>query len=533
MRAPGARSFLLAVPAALAACLSQANPGYEPPDDALMFPIGLLLDPRVSTQAGPECGDDGDCEGRSRCASGVCREPARWLFVSNANSDLRFNASTLVAIDLDAFSAAIDRSDPEALAALQGPEDPVDDDRPCRFLANEPQASECTEAPFIAESATVHLGHFSATVAGFDPDPGDDRTRLLVPVRGDPSVTWIDVAGGSGGDPLRFECGQGPDSGEDDPRKCADDHRLRWLLDDPDLDRIGNEPHHVLVSPTRDLAYVTHAADVDLALIDLAPAGGDAPVLAERQPLLVPDRGVFPGGLGLAERPCDPENAPAVTYGCERTLVYAGMRYQRTIVLASTYRLTEDDLAAQQHCVGPSGIGEPGGVLCGWKFEAEGATVKTAGISPGAAVGAAQLGDLAFSEDGNELFAVQTNPGGLIRYDTSIDALGETRDVPAGVVELCPRATAMAIYRDRDESLALVSCYRSGSIFAVDLRTLGVVAAIQAGTGPHQLVVDPARERAYVANTLEASISAIDLSRASPHRFAEVARLGLQEPYSR
>ena len=36
----------------------------------------------------------------------------------------------------------------------------------------------------------------------------------------------------------------------------------------------------------------------------------------------------------------------------------------------------------------------------------------------------------------------------------------------------------------------------------------------------------------YVANTLEASVSVVDLSRTRTTRFEEIARLGLQEPFS-
>ncbi len=90
----------------------------------------------------------------------------------------------------------------------------------------------------------------------------------------------------------------------------------------------------------------------------------------------------------------------------------------------------------------------------------------------------------------------------------------------------------MATYRDGEDAYALVSCYRSAAVFVVDLQTLQVVANVQPGTGPHQMAVDLAREKVYVANTLEATISVVEMSRASDSRFGEVARIGLQEAFS-
>ena len=60
-----------------------------------------------------------------------------------------------------------------------------------------------------------------------------------------------------------------------------------------------------------------------------------------------------------------------------------------------------------------------------------------------------------------------------------------------------------------------------------------VIANVLAGTAPHELVHDPARGFLYVANSLDQTISVIDVARDRPTRFTEVARIGLEEPYSR
>jgi DNA-binding beta-propeller fold protein YncE len=212
-------------------------------------------------------------------------------------------------------------------------------------------------------------------------------------------------------------------------------------------------------------------------------------------------------------------------------MVYSAFRYQRTMVSSTIVELDPDDLEPGQSCIGPGEIGKKGGVLCDPRYQGETAFF-AGGISPSQGAGSAQIGDMAFSADGNELFAVQTNPGGLLRVDTSVDISGNPREVAAGVVEVCPRATAMEVYRDGQDDYALVSCYRSAAVFVVDLNTLNVVGNIQPGTGPHHITADLAREVVYVANTLEETISVVDMARSSPARFNEIARIGLQEPYS-
>jgi hypothetical protein len=520
----------------LLSCIGEANPGIDPPTDQLQFPSGLLLDPRVSSAAQEPCETVADCgpEEQWSCAAGACRQKPRWLFVTNANSDLRFNGSAVLAVDLNLFFAKIDPGGVDLEGKknkIAGPGGAVDDEQPCRFLSNKPQVVECREEPFIPSDKTITLGHFAATISAWDPDPDDGEAMLLIPVRGDPSVALIEIKGGLTSGDVDIDCGQGSNSGRRDPRRCADEHRLTHIRDDEALGRLGNEPSNVLVSPEHELAYVTHSADEDLSLISLTGLSGNGDPIVVDRVFMTPATGVFPGSFGIAERPCNEDDAPNVTNDCQRPMVYAAFRYQRFISTATVFSLDEDDLASGQSCIGPDDLGKEGGIICDAQY-APVFDFFAGGVSPGNAIGPPQLGDMQFSDNGEELFAVQTNPGALLRIDTSIDATGNTRDIPAGAVEVCPRATAMAIYRDDQDDYALVSCYRSAAIFVIDLRTLRVVANIQPGTGPHTLEVDLARQVVYVANTLEATVSVIDMARGSSSRFSETARIGLQDPYT-
>lgn len=268
------------------------------------------------------------------------------------------------------------------------------------------------------------------------------------------------------------------------------------------------------------------------------PTGSTAPMIVDMRQMFVSGETVG-AGWGLAERPCVPGSAevPAVTtvpteYGgepveCARPLVYGSSRtglYFARMVPDRVYPTPD------QRCIGEGGVsGDEGAISCDPRLF-------FAGLAPAVgfeAGGAGQLGDIAFSRDGRRLFAVQSSPGALLFIDTSVDFRGETRDEPAGLVELCNGATRMALFEDGSTEYAAVSCSTPNQVFIVDLSGFRVVANIATGLGPHAIVVDRARRLLYVGNTLDRTISVIDVASDRPTRFAEIARIGQQQPYKR
>jgi hypothetical protein len=176
----GRRRTTVALPAMLGvAMLAGAfgcfNPGagQDPPDRSLYFPVGLAVSNTGNT-----------------------------LFVVNSNFDLRYNAGTLQALDI-----------PEIWR----------DAKPCianiserRFDATKgvvvDKAADRTCAAGADVSAkiktTVRIGAFGADIAStphYGPDgtpdpPGSPRGRLLIPVRGDATLTLVDYEETIGGD---------------------------------------------------------------------------------------------------------------------------------------------------------------------------------------------------------------------------------------------------------------------------------------------------------------------------------------------
>jgi hypothetical protein len=189
----------------------------------------------------------------------------------------------------------------------------------------------------------------------------------------------------------------------------------------------------------------------------------------------------------------------------------------------ATSTLSDDDLN------NPS---TAGAFLCDAQIYGAG-LLRAAAFDTGVAAATALLGDIAFSRDGKRLFVVQTNPGGLAYVDTSLDAVGDTRDNAAGLIELCAQPSGMQVFYDGEYEYAAITCYKPQQVFIVDLGGVRVVANIAVGTGPHPMAVDPARDLLYIANTLDKTVSVVDLSPKRPTRFGEIARIGRQVPYNR
>ena len=319
---------------------SDPNTGIDPPVGNLFFPEGLLLDPR--TPPG---------------------EAARYLFVSNGNNDLNFNGGSVSVIDLEAFfdawsgegPADADGNPTRSYVPYPYCEGPgrrcvldvgshVTDDFPCRRLGLLPQVVECDEGPFVVDG--VRLGDFSTHIAASNEPSG--TPRLWIPVRGDPSITYIDVERAWPAAP-DLDCGQRRGAGEAlDESLCADDYRLTNLRNDETLTELPREPFNVHVSESPDYryAFVAHSAGRALTVIDLdGLEGTDEPAIVDINEIFAPSgTGVRTGGFGLATRPCGAcgvpgeedipgFNEPAVTRECTRPLVYASLRYQLLDVL--------------------------------------------------------------------------------------------------------------------------------------------------------------------------------------------------------
>lgn len=405
------------------------------------------------------------------------------LLVTNGNWDREELSSTLVAVDLAALFTELAR--PGAAG---------DTTRPCRRVAADDPTIECDDAAFIDPSTSVRLPTGAGNIAMDRPGGPEGPLRLLVPTRSPASITWIDVLAGDA--QPRLDCGQ------DEAQVCGDDHEI---VASPEA-RLPGEPARVEVDDQGGrFAYVPHLLGGSMSLIALD--GERGPELADLESDFFRE-GPFEdeelaGGFAAASRPCDPARPSMESRQCERPFVYTTQRYLPTL---------------REMTVAP-----------GLDLILAGSEISAVGINPQVVEGRPFLGDLAFEDPtGDRLLVVQTTPPGLIRMDTSLGDDDSPADAVLGVVPLCDDPNVLAVHRpEGGEALALVTCATARRLAVVGLGSFRELASVPVGTGAYEVVIDEARQQAYVSNPGEDTISIVSLDPRSPLRFTEWARIGL------
>lgn len=411
-----------------------------------------------------------------------------WLFVANSNLDLAESHSTLVAIDLPALYAG--------MLAPSPVHTPSTARAPCRW-ADEPDADwpfvECDPAQLIAREHAVLLPSGAGNIALDLPAGVDGPWRLLVPSALERLLSWVDVRREGAG--IVLDCGQ-------DPRgQCASDYQVPNLL--PDAARIAVDPLGARV------AYLPHLLGGGFTLLDLD--GEFGPEIAQaRDDLLVESTNTeFFGGFAATARPCDPAAAPRSTQGCSRPLVYVTQRFWPGI------RSLSVNLGLRQIVGFGAGLGST---------RLQDVDKKLLGDRP-------LTGDLAFEDPaGERLLLVHTTPPALTRIDTSLNPAGDPQNAEIAAIPLCRNPNLLALHRPPGEaSLALVSCYSDAQIAVVDLATFAAVATIDVEAGPNELIVDGARRKLYVVQTMASTIAVIELDARTPGYLRRIARVGLAD----
>lgn len=460
------------------------KPGLDPPRDRFFFPTGLALTP------------DG-----------------RHLFVSNGNSDLKYNGGTVVVVDVV-----------EALHRLENPDDHPES---CRRAPQNPQLVECYEEdigdpPRILKSAlTVRMGFYPSFIAleeltaesCYQPPAGDDvhKYRIYTPVRGDPSLTYIDVFTNSDSDVSCLDCGEGCD--KTDTRDCRGSHRIEAPSSarrDYVHGELPGEPFAMALEPNAGFVILAHLAGGSLSLVDLCgdPTDGLPDLVDVLVGVMGQDADGRSGGYNVVQRDTsDPDG-----------WFYVSNRAAAQIV---TLRVSQDETSPVADDRGLRLVLGPSVIL-------------TAPFGP--LESGADVRGMAMSDDGNRLFALSRTPPSLVVVDTSLQD-GQPRNEFLDVVEICPKPSVLRLRNMPDgRTLAYAVCFASGEIYVVDTHDAQVVDRIEAGGGPHDLVlmpsqVDPFAPQGFgfVSNFGEHTLGVIDLRPDSETYHQMIGRLGRAE----
>lgn len=397
----------------------------------------------------------------------------RWLFVLNANSDLRYDSGTIQALDLDAVDALTGPGNPGCDVGYQ-PSRPT--------LPMCATSSDGDPADFVVAGAHAKTGNFGSDLAVQTLDSGE--SRLFATVRGDPSVTYADFDSAAG----MLDCG-----GEGEFQRCSDAHRIDTVLDDPEIGGLSPEPFRLAVDSVAQHVFVTHLTSGRVSLV-VAPADGSRPVLHD---VIAGLFDVNPSGLiravGVAVK--EAGGLAYVTSSSEERVASVYVGDGPVLAGIQTERLIE----------GPSfflGDARPEGI-------------------PGDSRG------IAFEPGGDRVFVVGRTPPALLTFDTAPGPTGAPNNRYLGAVEICGNAAAVGLGDMGVGLRAWVPCFNLGQVWVIDVEHGRLEAVVEAGRGPNSIVVDVPRQRVYVANYAEDTISVIDATPGARTEHAELLRLGL------
>lgn len=290
----------------LASCYS-TDRGVAPPEKAPYYPVGLATSPG-----------------------------GKALYVANSDFDLQYEAGTLESYDLLKIrrDALLIRNDPRSLlsrcSTLLAAECPYvalprDDEPRCadapgdtRTTAPRPEGAVgtvCTPPmrPEAYHRDTVRIGAFATDLqlsqVGFT-RAGAPKRRLFAPVRGNASVTWVDIADDArdpAADPSLMDCGAPLNDGT-----CDLLHQAGNRDTEPGNTRnltMPGEPFGLAQSADGSFLTVTHQSTEQASLFSSGlPALGQEANDATAPSLQFITDGVPVGGTGLASIPYDPDS---------------------------------------------------------------------------------------------------------------------------------------------------------------------------------------------------------------------------------
>jgi DNA-binding beta-propeller fold protein YncE len=427
----------------LAACTASADE-VAPPRDQFFFPTGLAVSPDESR-----------------------------LFVTNANSELRYDSGSVNVINLDTVD--------QMVASWTGTQDKGN-------CSQDPDHSEtliCDETQFLIPDAGARIGNFATSLGVQDTGNGD--LRLVIPTRGDPSITWVDYDG------AKLQC----NTHGLDFDLCDDAHRLSYVHNDPNLAYLPSEPFDVYVDSPGQFAVVTHLTTGDVTLVR-SPVGGVATIADIDVGLFAADPLTgLAGSTGVAGR-----KSP------DGDIVYVGAR-------------SEDRI--QTFTIGHPINGADPFLLQGNYFFLD---------SVGANAGSSQdTRGMTFSPDGDRLYLLNRDPPSLQVYDTSLKPTGFPANMGIGASDICRQASTLAAVDSGDGELIYITCFSDGQLYIVDpTGQSNVRDIITVGRGPYAVKASTTRKKVYVTNFLEDTIAVIDVEPGSKTRNRVVLRIGEVKP---
>ena len=474
----------LALAAGLSACALNQE-GVPPPRDDMFFPAGAKLD-----------------------ATG------QWLYVTNSNSDLRYNDGTLVVVNLN--KARDDRAksgwSPCPQVNYIRPANAPTSTPLCCWDALDRYALNCDSRQYIDPGASVRIGSFAgemvfhAETTCLDSRMAHCDGRLFVAVRGNSSITSIDVALPDGAEPQLSCSVAGPGAFD----ACDQDHVItqRPLLETtegapipiPDAAQVTlpEEPYAMAlnVDKNHDWLMVGHLRGGAISLIDVGMA---VPRLIGFYNNLVPPDGSGQRGI------------TSMIAGPSQGSFYVGSRFVPRV----------------------AGIVTTGEVSNPFNPEAlDNVVVVGNGLQYVSSLSGTETRGIAFIEAASDdpapqpglAFVLQRVPPVLLKFEGA-------NQLPVDVLETCNSPTFLYQNGEDVNARLYVNCFEDGEVYVFDPRVPRLVDVIEVGRGPAGLEFPPKGaadygKLMYVVGFGANNVSVVDIEAGSPTENHVIQRIG-------
>jgi len=379
----------------------------------------------------------------------------------------------------------------------------------------------------------VGIGAFATDVI-YQKSP-TDVGRLFLPVRGDATLHWIDLADG------KFQCGQ-----EDNPdHACNDAHRAG---NEPDVNnnnlRQPSEPFGVDVTEDGTYLAVTNqtTGNVSLYQNDWSPLGGptlvsilnglpQAPIGIAAVPELLGEKGA---GFLVTYR--DAAQIDLLRVRSEDPGTGSTMPSPRfALTLAGTSAINANSVGfdsrgividkearkqGYEACLALKGC-TPGDLDCqACAKAAPQANVYVANRTPSSLLVGALTADGSYSDGSNDFPS----------FTDSIALTSGPSRVVLGDVTVTPYVNSFGQTVEHERRVFVV-CFDSRRIFVWDPQRHVIESIINTGRGPFALVIDKARALGYLAHFTDSYLGVISLDQRFPQTYATiVASIGNPTP---
>jgi DNA-binding beta-propeller fold protein YncE len=463
------RLVQLLVPCALLCGCFGPGEGLEVPKHQIYFPTGLALD-----------------------------RDANYLYVVSSDFDLQYNGGAIQSYHLPSLEEnLLDEESAEPCGEL-GERDPAD-----KLLYPGRCKPIRVDVPGLQKDR-VKIGAF-ATDAIMRPLAASDADRLLVPVRGDTTLHWLNVQNGV------MECDQ------DDEGACSERHRAG---NDPGAEntrdlRLDAEPFGIAANAEGSTIVLTNQTTGTASLFVADPENADvAPALRFA---LSSDR-IPSRPMGIVNLPRTPKEIRDAENANDGAAPDAFLMTFRNSAQVRLVRFADDGASSpeREYLVDGGGVG----------IDANSVGTDSRGIAvdPSERERAIERcnGDVACEDLAAltpiDVYVANRAPASLLigrtrpplEYPYFFQSLPLTVG-PSQVVVGKVKAPS-----GEEETRVFVACFDSRRVFVYDPQRERFEAEIQTGRGPHAMAVDTARSLLYVGHFTDSYVGIFSLDLGKP-----------------